>query len=461
MSENIFDKGENFARTQAYLDRFEKARNKGYKFNSNEIVDIDGLPTAVVVQAHPKPIDEIFRPDPDNKFFNAYFNEHDVVTDEAIEFFKKKPYVTSVDFNVSYPGYEQFDYHPMTKSGDLIDPRKKFVQERLDAWTRRSPEFAGSLKKRIKNVNRVFDDNPNWNDVFNDKATRFINDEVVDSPIRRINMTPEDSTNLSSRVTGDLSKMMKEAPEGTIFVNTPDSLSRGKLYKRGANFSEPDIAGNQFVVKGKRGTLIPLQITDSTKQLLGKPNFNTEASPLRTVKEMWNPDSIDEIRNLPKFQRSIYQKPTPKDLAHSVKRFAGTVDLPVKVPPISTKGLRVPGVGAGADVAIGGAFSYLTGETDNPAEAAWSGLTGIIPTADNTAGDEMVHIGNKSYVLDPRNNSMRNVNTGLNGPKMGLAYKNGEPVAVPYGSVAGKAPWWQPFADVGEQIKNTAIRRLQ
>ena len=459
MSENIFDKGEKRARLKDYVDRAEEAWNKGYKFNSNEIVDIDGLPTAVSVQANPKPIDDIFRPDPDNNYFNAYFNDHDVVTDEAKEFFKKKPYVTSVDFNVSYPGYEHFDYHPISTT-QMGDNRRIFTTMD-DIPSRKSAVFAGSLKDRIKLVNQTFDDNPNWNNTYNHKNSRFVKDNPVDSPIRRINMTPEDSAKLSSRVTGDLSKMIKDAPEGTIFVNNPDSLSRGKLYQRGANFSEPDIAGNQFVVKGKRGTLTPLQITDSTQQLLGTPNFNAEASPFRTVKEMWNPDSIDEIRNLPKFQRSIYQKPTVNDLGNSVKRFAGTVDLPVKVPPISTKGLRVPGAGAVADVAIGGAISYLTGETDNPAEAAWSGLTGIIPTAENTAGDDMVHIGNKSYVLDTRNNSMRNVNTGLKGTKMGLAYKNGEPVAVPYGSVAGRAPWWQPFADVGKQIKNTAIRRLQ
>ena len=327
--DNIFTRGES-GNIEDWLDRKENSFRDAYNFKSNRDIDIDGLPTRVRTKASGKPIDEIFHPDEDYKPFNAYFDTP--VTDEALGYFKNNPNVTSVDFNVSYPGFTNNDYHPLSTS-DLSNG----FQTSFDGFTPRDAIFAGSLKDRIKKVNKVIDANPDKYDPsgFVDNAAHLIHAEGADPrdaatiqpATRRINFTPEDSKNLSTTLNKDLSRMMSEAPAGTTFVNNPDSPSRGKLYSRAANFSSVDPAGNQFVRKGERGSLAPLQITDSSSPALGPSNFNTQPGPIRTVREMISPDSVDEIKNLPQFQRGLYEKPTVTDLAQSSVRFANSPEF--------------------------------------------------------------------------------------------------------------------------------------
>ena len=325
--DNIFTRGES-GNTEDWLDRKDNSFRNAYNFKSNRDIDIDGLPTRVRTKASGKPIDEVFRPDADNTGFNAYFDTP--VTDEALGYFKNNPNVTSVDFNVSYPGFTNNDYHPYRNS----DPSNGFVQS-SDSLTSRSAIFAGSLKDRIKRVNEVIDANPEKydpsgfvdnkaNPIFAEGADRRYDIPDIQPATRRVNFTLEDSKNLSTTLNEDLSRMMSEAPAGTTFVNNPDSPSRGKLYSRAANFSSVDPAGNQFVRKGKRGSLAPLQITDSSSPAVGPSNFNTQPGPIRTVREMISPDSVDEIKNLPQFQRGLYEKPTVTDLAQSSMRFANS-----------------------------------------------------------------------------------------------------------------------------------------
>lgn len=327
--DNIFTRGE-FPNVEDWIDRKENSFRNAYNFESKRDIDIDGLPTRVRTKASGKPIDEIFHPNDDWTPFNAYFDTP--VTDEALGYFKNNPNVTSVDFNVSYPGFTNNDYHPYSTS----DLSNGFVQSPGEL-TPRSSIFAGSLKDRIKKVNKVIDANPDKYDPsgFVDNAAHRIHAEGADPrsagtiqpATRRINFTPEDSKNLSTTLNEDLSRMMSEAPAGTTFVNNPDTPSRGKLYSRAANFSSVDPAGNQFVRRGERGSLAPLQITDSSAPVLGPSNFNTQPGPIRTVREMISPDSVDEIKNLPKFQRGLYEKPTVNDLAQSSMRFADSPEF--------------------------------------------------------------------------------------------------------------------------------------
>ena len=317
MSDNIFDRGESFKNKEDYIKRHEDAM-KGYRFESNTDVDINGLPTRTAIRAKTTPIDNVFRPDPGNQFFDAYYDSP--VTPEALNYFKKNSNVTSVDFNVAYPGYTNFDFHPYS----FTDKSKGFtVPEGI--INRRDGIFAHSLKDRIKSVNKVFDANPQFND-------QYTEDYVgQDRPFRRINFTPEDSKNLSTSLNTDLSRMIKEAPEGTMFVNNPASPSRGKIYSRAANFGTVDEAGNQFVRRGNRGSLTPAQITDNSKPFLGTSNFDPNPGPIRTIKEMISPDSVPEIKNLPSFQRGLYQKPTATDLVKSTVRFAGSPEAKARM----------------------------------------------------------------------------------------------------------------------------------
>lgn len=431
MSDNPFTHGQGRDDLRSFVDRKEKSLADGFDYQRRSYLDIDGLPTGTTVNGKRQVIDEIFRPDPSNRFFEAYGETP--ISDQGIEYFKKNPNVTSIDFNVSYPGYAYYDYHPILSS----DRRKGFAQSDHELG-RRSAIFADSLKDRIARVNEVFDAHPEWPTNVTDPNGFHYNHagEYVDNaPVRRINFTSEDSKNLSESLNRDLLDMFQQAPEGTTFVNNPDSKSRGRLYSRSANFSPADEANNQFVVKGPRGSLQPLQITNPDAPALGPSNFDTNPGPIRTIREIINPDSVEEIRNLPKFQRQLYQKPE------------------VKLPSSKT----VAGAGVLADVGVGAAMSYLTGETDNPAVAAYSGLTGLIPESTNTAmGTMPMVIDGKEYHKTQEPSRV----IGPDGKYHGLEILNGKPRIVPYGGgAAGKAPIHQPLVDTAGAIVDTAKRR--
>ena len=346
-----------------YLNRAQLADQTGFGFDRKSIVDIDGLPTATNIQASPKVIDEIIHPDLDNKYFSAYPDTD--ITPDARDYLNKNPAVTSVDFNVSYPGYKDFDYHPFStsnKSDGFVDSFQEI--------NKRHPIFAGSLKKRLARVNEVFDANPELGDSVSDDVVWWDPDGKQAKPqIRRVNFTADDSKRLSQSLNNDLIDMFREAPEGTTFVNNPDSSSRAKLYTRSANFSSPDTANNQFVTKGPRGSLRSFQMTDPTAPTFGPSNFDTNPNFIRTVKEMIDPDSVPEIKKLSSFERSLYQKPTARDLARPVTRFAtdvfnnpravsGLAGTALTSPEAASKLREGDYVGAAADTGLG----YLAGE---------------------------------------------------------------------------------------------------
>ena len=463
MSENIFTSGEPLALNKDYLDRFDKALREGYRFDRKSIVDIDELPTATTIKAKPNPIDNILQPDPDNKLYRAYVNENfdDLVTPDAIDYFTKNPSVTSVDFTVSYPGYTDYDYHPL-RTSDLKDG---FLSQ-FNKFSDRSSVFAGSLKDRIRSVNEVIDANPkkyNPSGFIDDSAIIFSDkwDAVGKRPAtKRINFTPEDSKRLSKSLNKDLTDMFKGAPERTTFVNNPDTPSRGKLYTRFANFSPVDEAGNQFVVTGPRGSLQSLQITDPDLPALGPSNFDTNPSFGRTIREMIDPDSVEEIRKLPAFQRSLYQKPSVKDLTKSATRFAGQVKLP-KVPPM--KGTNLVKTGLLGDALIGGFTEYLTNPDVNELEALYSGAGSLIPESGGTAPGTFITIDGKNYT----ETSTPGKYLSTEGPiqEYGIEYLNDKPQMVRYGQgQAGMERIDQSIArgisDLAGQAKRTMKKRL-
>ena len=192
MPYNPFDRGEFSGDRSGYTDRFEEAVKKGYRVNKKSIVDIDGLPTATQITGRSKPVDNILYPDDNTPAFTQY---KEGITPEAIDYFKNNPAVTSVDFAISYPGYTNFDYNPLSTS----DLSKGFVSNN-EGFNKRSAIFATSLKDRVKKVNEVFDANPQFNDKTVDTATYWPGGDDIDSSpeIRRISMTSDDIKNLSS-----------------------------------------------------------------------------------------------------------------------------------------------------------------------------------------------------------------------------------------------------------------------
>ena len=111
-----------------------------------------------------------------------------------------------------------------------------------------------------------------------------------------------------------------------------------------------------------------------------------------------------------------------------------------------------------ADIAIDGGLSYLTGETDNIGEAAYKGATSLIPDSGVTA--KTMLIDDKVYTHDESTNMVYD----HTGKVQGLAYKDGKPVAVPYGSLEGRTSMVDdvvnPLKQIGTAIRDTAVRRV-
>lgn len=111
-----------------------------------------------------------------------------------------------------------------------------------------------------------------------------------------------------------------------------------------------------------------------------------------------------------------------------------------------------------ADIAIDGSLSYLTGETDNIGEAAYKGATSLIPDSGGTA--KTMLIDDKVYTHDESTNMVYD----HTGKVQGLAYKDGKPVAVPYGSLEGRTSMVDdvvdPLKQIGTAIRDTAVRRV-
>lgn len=139
------------------------------------------------------------------------------------------------------------------------------------------------------------------------------------------------------------------------------------------------------------------------------------------------------MRPMPKGPKVIPAPPHP------------TIDLPNThlVPKVTTGGLL-----------SGAALSLLMGES--PAQA----IAGNIPILSDIESDNngmAERAGN--FFVDPRTNRL--MPTSKDQVGKGLAYLNGKPVAVPYGSVAGTKSNGQIFQESTQQIADVNARRLK
>lgn len=124
------------------------------------------------------------------------------------------------------------------------------------------------------------------------------------------------------------------------------------------------------------------------------------------------------------------------------------VKTPKRIPSIDVKG----GLGGAA---LGAGLAYLMG--DNASQAA-AGSIPIVSDIESTNTGVAERAGTNIFV-DPRTNRLMPTDPSQVG--MGLAYLNGKPVAVPYGSVAGTKSNGQILQEAGQQIVDVNRGRLQ
>lgn len=127
---------------------------------------------------------------------------------------------------------------------------------------------------------------------------------------------------------------------------------------------------------------------------------------------------------------------------------APPVKTPKRIPELDIKG----GLGGAA---LGAGLAYLMG--DNASQAA-AGSIPIVSDIESTNTGVAERAGTNIFV-DPRTNRLMPTDPSQVG--MGLAYLNGKPVAVPYGSVAGTKSNGQILQEAGQQIVDVNRDRLQ
>ena len=237
--------------------------------------EINSLPVKTQIFNDASQIFKLINPDSRDAVYQAYSD----LSPEALTYFAENPRLSSLSFNVSYPGYD-FTEHPGVKGGVRGDLSELSGQE----VTNRSSIFADSLKNRMQYLDNY-------------------------------KMTPEEIARLSGNIQQGLSSIFKSAPENTVLVNNPDSPARARVYSKFANYSSPDEANNQFVQKGPRGSLRPVQITDPNSPMFGDYNFNPYTKdPVTFLQEFINPQWTSEVKNLPVFQKQLVEKRPVSDL---------------------------------------------------------------------------------------------------------------------------------------------------
>jgi len=237
--------------------------------------EINSLPVKTQIFNDASQIFKLINPDNRDAVYQAYSD----LSPEALTYFAENPRLSSLSFNVSYPGYD-FTEHPGVKGGVRGDLSELSGQE----VTNRSSIFADSLKNRMQYLDNY-------------------------------KMTPEEIARLSGNIQQGLSSIFKSAPENTVLVNNPDSPARARVYSKFANYSSPDEANNQFVQKGPRGSLRPVQITDPNSPMFGDYNFNPYTKdPVTFLQEFINPQWTSEVKNLPVFQKQLVEKRPVSDL---------------------------------------------------------------------------------------------------------------------------------------------------
>lgn len=148
--------------------------------------------------------------------------------------------------------------------------------------------------------------------------------------------------------------------------------------------------------------------------------------------DLWTPD-LKERASLAKNVEAAGKLGTVIDMNHYVRN--PTITEPIRESELSKylkKGNAIPvrgGITGG--LASGAALGILMGES--PAQA----IAGNIPILSDLESDNngMAERVGKQMFVDPRTNRLMPTSAKQMG--MGLAYLNGKPIAVPYGSVAG------------------------
>ena len=133
---------------------------------------------------------------------------------------------------------------------------------------------------------------------------------------------------------------------------------------------------------------------------------------------------------------------------------------PFKVtqPHTSTRTSSIPNIpvrgGITGGLVSGGVLSFLMGES--PAQAFASNIPILSDIESDNNG--MAERAGQLFV-DPRTNRL--MPTSKDQVSKGLAYLNGKPVAVPYGSVAGTKSNGELFKEAAQQITDVNSRRLK
>jgi hypothetical protein len=131
---------------------------------------------------------------------------------------------------------------------------------------------------------------------------------------------------------------------------------------------------------------------------------------------------------------------------------------PRKGPIVGKTPKRLPNVdikGGATGALVGMGLAYLMG--DSPSEAV-AGNIPILSDIESTNTGVAERVGGQIFV-DPTTNRLRPTTPSQVG--MGLAYLNGKPIAVPYGSVAGTKSTGQMAKEVAQHVVNTNTKRVQ
>lgn len=277
-------------------------------------------------------------------------------------------------------------------------------------------------------------------------------------------------------------KLLQTPYGAAIGPNDKNMRTRAKTYGKNkliGGIYEPGSFTNQIQYnKGPYNPQVPRRVYSVDLPELRTNLFNTRKGDLKDLgiqipdhRELKFDIPLEHIRKYGGGTNPIDHGLISKDVAKAVKASRpGGVEMFGGIPTPGQTGLQLPkskGRMAGeklvkggilADVAIEGGLSYLTGESDNAAEAAWAGATSLIPDAGGTANT--LEIDGKVYSHDKATNMV----TPLGGGKTkGLAYKGGKPVAVDYGSLKGRTSMVDdvvtPIKAIGQQIVDTHNRR--
>jgi len=351
--------------------------------------------------------------------------------------------VTDVDLFVNNEGWDVQDV--LWKPGEAT-PRYNLgvyqnlnTEEALKIWKSSPPgRPIGSILKEIR---------VNSPDIRGDKLTATgegKHKRMLIGSVKR----QEHIRNIQSEISGrDLRKLGTFDPQVGVGEYMLDlDGTREKL---------PGMTKGQFQRQG--GDFRFFNDPDTTRMKLNMPltNLQRMSGSKGLIEKHVNPDVLKHMDDIG-IEKGIR---TPGGT-----RFHGTFLPTDSGPKLNLKsGARMAGEkvvkgGLLADVAVTGALSYATGESDNVAEAAWAGATSLIPDAGGTAN--IKDIGGKLYSHDESTNMI----TPLGGGKTkGLAYKDGKPVAVDYGSLKGRTSMVDdivtPVKAIGQSIVDTHQRR--